>query len=336
MIRRLLRWLRHTPLARRLHRFADRVSLPGFDGLSLYEVSMFFASGINRGALKTRAASMAYHFFLALFPTIIFLFTLIPYVPVEHFQDRLLELIEQLMPQNAFASMKDTIEVIIRRQNSGLLSFGFIAALYFSTSGMTAMMSAFNHSIHVKERRMAWLQQVIALGLVLVLTLLIFVAVSVMVGSELLLQKYVHRDALLRGIIIAGRWFLLSLFFVLVIGIYYRYGPAKRMHKQLLSPGTLLATLLIIATSIGFTWFINNFGRYNSLYGSIGSVIVFLLFIFYNSMMLLVGFELDAGIYSARQKRKTLLELQQEQEEEEAEHAAETDHPAITSEGAKP
>lgn len=324
MIRPIVRKLRRTALAKSIHRFAERVSLPGFDGLSLYEVSMFFFSGINRGGLKTRAASMAYHFFLAIFPSIIFLFTLIPYIPIENFQDRLFELIQQLLPENSFKAMHDTIEGIIRRQNSGLLSFGFVAALYFSTGGMTAMMGAFNRSIHIRQRRPAWKQQLIALALVLILTALIVAVVSLIVGSELLLKKFVAEDTLIRNLIIFGRWFMIGLFFIGVIGTYYRYGPSQRMHKHLVSPGTILATVLIIATSVLFGWFIDNFGRYNALYGSIGSIIVFLLFIFYNSMMLLVGFELDAGISEARFKRKSLLEVEEakmarEQEEEEGE-----------------
>jgi membrane protein len=317
MIRTVLRWLRRTKLARAIHRFAERVSLPGFEGHSLYEVSMFFVSGINKGGMKTRAASMAYHFFLALFPTIIFLFTLIPYIPIQHFQERLFELIQQLLPENSFKAMHDTIDGIINRQNSGLLSIGFVAALYFSTGGMTAMMSAFNRSIHIRERRPGWKQQIIALALVLVLTILIVAVVSLIVGSELLLRSIVDEADVVRMFVIIGRWFMLGLFFIVVIGIYYRYGPSQRMHKHLISPGTILATVLIILTSIGFAWFIDNFGRYNALYGSIGSIIVFLLFIFYNSMMLLVGFELDASISEARFKRKSLLELQETKEQQE-------------------
>lgn len=320
MIPILIRWLRKTPVAKGIRKFAERVSLPGFGKLSLYEVSMFFFSGINRGSLKTRAASMAYHFFLAIFPSIIFLFTLIAYVPINNFQHQLFELIHQILPENVFAELQDTIDGIINRQRSGLLSFGFLAALYFSTGGMTAMMGAFNKSIHMTEQRKGWKQQLIALGLVFVLTLLVFLAVGIMITSELVLSRFVQKDSLLSFFIVFGRWVLLGIFILVVIGIYYRYGPAKRMHRNLISPGTLLSTALIILTSILFTWYINNFGRYNSLYGSIGTIIVFLLFIFYNSMMLLVGFELDAGIATAGEKKYGLLEHNAKQMEKENEN----------------
>jgi membrane protein len=304
MTRILLRWLRKTALVRNLQKFAEHVSLPGFGGLSLYEVSMFFYSGINKGSLRTRAASMAYHFFIAIFPSVIFLFTLIAYIPIDNFQQQLFELIHQIMPENVFSELQDTIDGIINRQRSGLLSFGFLAALYFSTGGMRAMMEAFNKSIHMNEKRLAWKHQLIAISLVFILTLLILFAVVIMIGSELILSRLVQKDNLLTFMVIVGRWSLLGLFILIVIGVYYRYGPAKRMHQNLISPGALLSTALIILTSILFTWYVNNFGRYNSLYGSIGTIIVFLLFIFYNSMMLLVGFELDASIATAGEKSR--------------------------------
>ncbi|MGL4597181.1 MAG: YihY/virulence factor BrkB family protein [Bacteroidia bacterium] len=314
MIRPTLRLIRKSAPARAVSNFSKRISLPGFEGLSLYEVATFFIHGINKGRLQTRAASMAYHFFMAIFPTIIFLFTLIPLIPVAGFQDMLFEAARDLMPETMFSGLEGTINGIIRRQNTGLLSFGFLAALYFSTSGINAMIAGFNSSIHVVERRTAWKQQLISLGLTLFFTFILLVVVGLLIYTELTMSEHIRRDGVLDFFIDLGRWVLMGLFLVFLLSSYYYIGPAQRMHRKFINPGSILAATLIVLTSLGFAWYVDNFGRYNKLYGSIGTIIVLLLWIYYNSMMLLVGFELNAGIEAARINKRSLLE----QEEREA------------------
>src|ERR1041385_4492342 len=140
MIKRFFRFLRRLPPSRALSNYAKRLHPWGFEGLSLYEVSVFFGRGLNRGGLKTRASSMAYNFFLAIFPSLIFLFTLIPFLPIHNFQDTLFDIISSAMPKNASVAMEHEIKDILHTQHSKLLSIGFIAALYFSTQGIVAMM----------------------------------------------------------------------------------------------------------------------------------------------------------------------------------------------------
>ncbi|GAB4132217.1 MAG: hypothetical protein Fur0041_03320 [Bacteroidia bacterium] len=170
------------------------------------------------------------------------------------------------------------------------------------------MMSAFNNSIHISEYRAEWKQQFIALIMVIILAAAMFVGISLIVYSEVIIAKLVKKTGTEYLLITMGRWLLLGLIFMMVIGMFYRLGPSRKMHKNLISPGTLLATALIIITSIGIAWFVNNFGNYNKLYGSIGTVLVILMWIYWNSMMLLIGFELDAGIASANKNKKPLLE----------------------------
>lgn len=309
----IFNFFRKLPPSRAISRFSKKISLPGFDGLSLYEVSVFFGRGINRGGLKTRAASMTYNFFLALFPAIIFMFTLIPFVPIDHFQDELFETLRDIMPTNAFLAIEDTITEILHSHNTSLLSIGFVTALYFSTNGLTSMMDAFNKSVHVKEYRQQWKQRLIALGLSFFLVIILVIGISLMIGSEYMLSKFVAADSAERFLIHIGKWLILGMLFMIIIGVYYRVAPAKKLHKNMISPGVLLATVLIIITSLLFAWYVNNFGKYNKLYGSIGSIIVVLIWIYYNSMMLLIGFELDASISGAREKRKTILEHEAEE-----------------------
>lgn len=321
MIKKLLQKIADISFVKRSLALSRKISLPGFEGHSMYEVSAFFFRGIFKGQIQSRAASMAFSFLLAVFPSIIFLFTLIPYVPVPDFQDSLFEVIRSILPDNMFLSLQDAIREITHRQNGGLLSFGFIAALYFSKNGLVAMMNSFNASIHVRETRAQWKQQLIATVLVIVLSLLIITGLALMIGSEYFVSRMIERKNSEILLVSIGKWALMGLLFLAVIGAFYRFGPAKRRHSSFFSPGVILAALLTISFSILFSWYVNNFGNYNSVYGSIGTIMVVMLWINFNCMMLLIGFELDAGIYSAKAKKRSLLE--QEEADEAAQEAAE-------------
>jgi membrane protein len=321
MIKKLLKKIGELPLVRNVVAIAHKVTPPGFEGHSLYDVSAFFIRGTFKGGIQSRASAMAFSFFLAVFPSIIFLFTIIPYIPVHNFQTTLLGVLHELLPENMFNSLEDAIDEIMAQPSRGLLSFGFLAALYFSKNGLVAMMNGFNNSIHVKETRPVWKQQLIATTLVLVLTIVIFTGLFLMIGTEYALQTVVEKQSAERIWINIGKWVILGALFFAIIGTFYRFGPAKRRHRNFISPGVILATLLIIGTSVVFSWYVNNFGKYNSIYGSLGTVLVVCLWIYFNSVMLLIGFELDAGIYSAREKHRSLLE--QEELESAVQNAAE-------------
>src|ERR1017187_6949686 len=127
---------------------SKKIIIPGFEGLSLYIVTKFFFHGIRNGTLNMRASSLAFSFFLAVFPSIIFLFTLIPFIPIDNFQNQLMDLMKEFMPKAAFQATESTLEDIIKHQHGSLLSFGFIAALYFSTNGFNALIEALNQSYH--------------------------------------------------------------------------------------------------------------------------------------------------------------------------------------------
>ncbi len=253
---------------------------------------------------------MAYNFFVALFPSIIFLFTLIPFIPIHGFQDTLFNLLKSTFPKNASKEILDTINEITHRHHSGLLSFGFLVALYFSTNGITSMMGAFNRSIHVKEKRAVWKQQFIAVILVVILTVSLMIAIATIIVMQLA-ADLVFQGHTQHIIALIVQWLIVGALFMFVIGTFYRYGPSQRMHKNFISPGVIAATSLVILTSLLFAWYINNFGKYNKLYGSIGSIIVVLIWIYYNSVMLIIGFELDAGIQGARENKLSLLEQEQ-------------------------
>lgn len=299
MIKKIKNRIRQNKTASAFIKLSQKLVLPGFEGVPLYNVALFFFKGIQNGTLTSRASSVAFSFFLALFPTIIFLFTLIPYVPVENFQDELMDLLRQFMPRSAFEATESTLEEIVRQPQGGLLSFGFISALYFSTNGFNALIDAFNQSYHSRETRGAFKQRLVSVLLVIIQTALMVTAIALIVFSEVALNKFIPRDHMATYAVQIGRWVIILALVLCVISFIYYLGPVNKKGWKFISAGSTLATILFIITSLGFAFYVNNFGQYNKLYGSIGTLIVVLLWIYFNSTILLLGFELNASIHSA-------------------------------------
>ena len=302
MQRQGIKWLVKIKLVHKAIKASRKIILPGFEGESLYVVSKFFFQGMNNGMLNMRAQSLAFSFFLALFPSVIFLFTLIPYIPIEHFQDSLFSLLQTLLPKSAFIAAEETIFDIIKKHRGGLLSFGFISALYFSTNGFNAMMHAFNATIHDIETRTGLRQRLISLLMVIITTLLVSIAIALIVFSEIGLHHLFEKDRATYYLILFGKWIILITLCFCFISFNYYLGPKRKRGFRFFSPGSILATFLTIITSILFAYYVNNFGNYNKLYGSIGTLIVLMLWIYINSLILLIGFDLNASIVSAKRK----------------------------------
>jgi membrane protein len=283
---------------------SKHVRLPGFEGLPLYDVGEFFITRLNESELQTRARSLAFSFFLALFPAIIFIFTLIPYIPIASFPERLLLLIKDLLPANTFDSARDTIEDIILHQRGGLLSFGFLFALFVSADGIMALMTWFNKSYHGKELRSAWKFRIMAIGLTITLALLVFLSIGLIVTTEFVFYYLEEKKILVSFmqllLLTIGKWIILLALCFSAISLLYYYGPSKHDKLKFISAGSSLATLLIVLTSLGFNYFLTNFSQYNKVYGSIGTLIVILIWLHINSFVLLVGYELNVSIQKAR------------------------------------
>lgn len=284
------------------------VVLPGFGSLPLYTVASFFFQEIARETLLNKASSLAYNFLLAIFPGIIFLFTMIPYIPVENFQEQLLSFIALVLPINAYEIIQSTLEDIITKQNSGLLSFGFAAALIFSTNGVHSLMQAFNKSSLVIENRGWFKQRVIALFLTMMMLIALTIGMIILTISGHVFTYIRELLDLERGsglnIITATRWFILIAIYFFTVSFLYKFGPSASKKWKFFSPGATLATILAILTFWGFAYYINHFNTYNKLYGSIGTLIVIMIWLYLNSLILLIGFELNASIALSKQSIK--------------------------------
>ena len=283
---------------------AKKISFPFFEGVPLYDVTLFFWRSIVDGAIATRASAIAFSFFIAFFPFVIFLFTLIPYIPIENFQEELLILIQNIVPTSTYTTIEQTVEDIITQPRGDLLSFGFFAALIFSTNGLAAMMSAFDATIHTIHRR-TWISQRIAATFILiVLSVMLTVLIALLTSGQLFIQ-YLQENQILQDyftvyMLIFGKWVIILALLFFTFSFLYYMAPAKKTKWRFISAGGTLSTILSVLTIFGFTYYINKFNQYNELYGSIGTLLIILLLMYVMSLILLLGFELNASIHQAK------------------------------------
>ena len=295
-----------------IKKWSKKIKPWGFEGLSIYDVTIFFWKGLMEGAITTRASSLAFNFFLAFFPAIIFLFTLIPYIPIEGFQETLMELLGTVLPESTNKMTFKTIDDIINNPRGGLLSVGFILALYFSTNGVSALIEAFNTSYHIRESRSFLYQRAISIILTLILSLILILTIIIIIFSKSYLEtllsngtissEYLHLFTL-------GRWIILSAFLLFGVSLLFYLAPNLKVKWKMFSPGTIFTSLFVIITSILFSYYINNFAQYNQIYGSIGTLIVILLWMYFNSIILLTGFEINASIIASKKHCKLNSDL---------------------------
>ncbi len=298
---------------------AKKISLPGFNRVPLYDVGVFYMNGLGNGALGVRASAVSFSFFMALFPSIIFLFTLIPFVPIPNFQPELIKILEQVLPSNTYQVVENTIIDIATIKRGSLLSFGFLAAVIISTNGISAMIAAFNASANALENR-TWLSmRLIAVVLVLIVFSLTTIATGLIIFGKYILRFLVNKSILYSGfsqfIFVSGQWIIILVFILLCISFLYYYAPSKRSKYRFFSPGSIIATLLIILSSLAFSYYLGRFGRYNKIYGSIGTLIALLVWLKINSFVLIMGFELNISIRNAKLGYKKDLELSESSQE---------------------
>ena len=282
-----------------LRKTAQNVRLPLFDGLSAYDVAVFFWKGIYEGSVSSRAASISFSFFLALFPGVIFLFTLIPFIPVAGFQSELFKLLRDVLPPNSFDAAYTTITDILTIKRGDLLSFTVLAAFFFATNGTLSLIGNFGQSIHRLNVRGFWSQYLAAFLLTLALSVLLIVGITLLTLSEVNLGEWVGGELGL-WIAAATRWIVLLGLVLLSISLLFYFGPMRSAPWRFVSPGALLATLLVWLTSYLFGIYVTDFSQYNQLYGSIGTLMIIQLWLYVNAIGLIVGFELNASMAEAK------------------------------------
>lgn len=286
--------------------------LPGFEGLPLYDVLKYFGQETKARGLGDRARAISFNFLLAIPPFFIFLFTLVPYVPVKNIEPTLYDLAQDLTPNyNTYMIVREMIHDFLYTHRNGLLSVAFLMGFFYSSNGVMGILRSFSKIDGAGFRKRKWWQnRLIALQLTLILVVLLLVTVALIILQGATLRWLFNltgvQNARLLSLIDVARWVFIVMLFYSVNSVLYRIGAATTKKWKFITAGATVSTVFMILVTIGFSWFVNNFGNYNKIYGSIGTVLILMLWVFFNSFILLVGFELNASIRAlsdARQER---------------------------------
>jgi membrane protein len=283
--------------------FFQKISFPGAKGLSFYEVATMYFKGLSKGSLNIRATSIAFHFLLALGPAVIFLLGLIPYVPFSNFQVGLMDVLQNIIPENSYIVLEALLREIFEKHH-GLQILGFFVTLFFIERGLNGIIEAFNATYHTVDVRSWFERHMISLFLFFIFFVLVTLSAILLFFSNMGI-RYLYETGTIKAhatvtLLLAGKWFIVCALTFMVISFLYFLAPSRKTKWRLFTPGSAFATLLSILTSIIVSYVINHFAPLNRFYGSIGTLIAVMLWMNFNAIALLAGFELNASIKNAR------------------------------------
>ncbi|HEY3308979.1 MAG TPA: YihY/virulence factor BrkB family protein [Desulfuromonadaceae bacterium] len=262
---------------------------------------------VNDDSCAVYSAAMAYYLLFALFPFFLFLTTLIGYIPIPALLDAILENLERLLPKEAFSLMQDNIKALFMNKKGGLMSFGFILALWTSSSAVTSIMDVMNRLYHVKEGRAFWKVRGTAILLVVGISVLFILALILLMFGPRIGKLIADLAALGTIFTIAWNiliWPVVLFMLTLALAIIYYLTPDVEQEWRWISPGSIIAVPVWLMASFAFSYYVNNFGSYNKTYGSIGAVIVLLLWLYLTVFIILVGAEINSKVEHASDEGK--------------------------------
>jgi membrane protein len=283
-------------------RLLKRIKLPWLQGLSFYDLLELYVRGIAESALSYHASAIAFSFFMALFPFALFILNLIPYIPIDGFQVDFLQFVKDGVPPNTYDAIASIINDILNNSHSGLLSSGFILSIFLMANGLNGILGGFESSKHVLIKRGFFSQYLVALGISLLLSFLLLVTVATIVVFEVFIQKIkvynVFSDSI--SLIILSRYAFVILMILITTSVLFKFGTKHFSDIPFISIASVFTTVLIIFDSYGFGIWVIRFSKYNELYGSIGTLLIMMFYIWINCMILLLGFELNAVIHKLK------------------------------------
>ena len=273
-----------------LKEFLDQIPLPGFEGITVLNLFQFLKEVFQKGNFALRSAAVSFRFFIALFPTLIFLLSLIPYLPIDGVKENLLVMSAELMPTVIYGVFETTVNGLFTRRYNALLSIGFVLSIYYASSGINTLLTAFSQSYQIKLQNSYIKQQILSLGIFLLIILIFLSAIALSIFGNYLAS---HLQS-------SGIVFLLDVFQILLqvlfvtfgIAILYHYGNPHTHKFKLINAGNLFATIVIFLATKGLSFYFSNFNVYNKIYGSIGSLLISLIWLNVVSYVLIIGFEL--------------------------------------------
>jgi len=298
------------PVIRNIVSFTKGISLPWLSGLSFYDLLELYIIGIAQGAISYRAASVAWSFFMALFPFALFILNLIPYIPIQNFQQDFLQFVEESVPPNTYDAIANIINDILNNSHSGLLSWGIVLAILLMANGLNAILGGFETSKHVIIKRGFFRQYAVSIGMSLLLSFILIITIASIVVFEVFIQKTKIQDVLSENIplLLMGRYAFVISMILIGVSILFKFGTKREKDRSFISIGSVFTTILVIISSYFFGIWVVKFSKYNELYGSIGTLLIMMFYIWINCMILLLGFELNGTINKL--KRKTHRNIQ--------------------------
>ncbi len=288
----------------RLESVLRLIIIPGFEGVPLYDVLVYFIRGFTKVNLVDRAAAVAFNVFLALFPMILFLFTLIPYLPLQGVTTNLLEALQEILPPGTYESVANTIKEIMSIEHGGLMSIGLLLAFYFSTSAVSSFFRGFNMGDKEFGQVSFIKEQLYSILVMIMFVALLLLSIVLMTMGQRLLSVFFVKIHFYNDFVIflinLLRWLIAIFALIVAMSLLYHFGDPRSKKFKLFTPGTLLFTGLFIVGTLLFNFYISNISTYNVLYGSIGGLIIFVMWIYFNCILILVGYELNKSIAKAR------------------------------------
>jgi len=287
----------------------EELPVPGFSGMSLHELLKLYWEGIINGFITVRAGAIAYSFFMAMFPFLLFTLSLIPLVPVEGFQNDFIAFIHDIVPPKTFDVIDNVIYDIATKPKKGLMSFSILLSVLFMANGVNAILTGFEESVHkITKRRNLLKQYLIALALSLVLVLILFVTVIAVIYFEIIVVYNLKKHGIIGDYnfwVSAGKNLFYLAMFTISVSLLYYFGTKEGKKLRFISPGSIMTTFLGVISFFLFRYYIDHFARYNQLYGSIGAFLIIMLMIWLNSLILLLGHELNMAILKYKNRQLT-------------------------------
>jgi len=296
--------LERIPVVKYVVRFGKSIKLPYSEGLTLYHLMELYITGIIKGDLSYRAGAIAFSFFMSLFPFALFLLNLIPYIPLQDFQQDFMQFVADNVPPNTFSAIEGILTDILNNSQGGLLSFGILLAILLMSNGINALLSGFQNSLHITIKRTYFRQYALAIGLSLILTTVLIVTVATIVTLEIIIHSLSSRGFLTDDVYLLklGRYAVLIGMVLIITSLMFKFAAKETKASAFFNYGSVLSTVLFGLTSYGFGIYVVSFAKYNQLYGSIGTLLVLMLYIWINCFILLLGFELNALIHKLKRK----------------------------------
>ena len=292
-VQSIIKWLRN-------------IFLPGFEGVSLYDSLNFFRKEIFSNRFYTRASAVSFSFLMAMPPLLLFFFSLVPYLPLPEGKiiATITEMLNILSPNDKMKlSVGKLIRDFITHKKTVLLSFSVLLTLFYSSNGMMGLLNTFQKKLPGFKQKKGIQLRLYSILLTLLLIALILLALFLMILQSWVVES-LHIDFLQNSFFLKFvTYTMVVLLCFFIVSMIYRYGITTEKRFKLISPGSIIATFLIILTTTIFFYAVNNLVNYDKIYGSIGTLIIFMAWVNFIAQILLIGFELNSSIVVNRKPK---------------------------------